>query len=177
MIARSLFLQHDRLSGALAVARERRSSHNPGQVAEMTDHPCVRHQHRAHLGLLSILAPRGRVRARRQAAHRRATVVRAPCPEMRLQAGRAASQTLDQPQVSGREKGVEAQNGPSSAPSNRLAYRLETRPCAGIFRNGETRTRTGDTTIFSRVLYQLSYLAERPAKRPLYASSPAAVFR
>ena len=26
--------------------------------------------------------------------------------------------------------------------------------------NGETRTRTGDTTIFSRVLYQLSYLAE-----------------
>ena len=26
-------------------------------------------------------------------------------------------------------------------------------------RNGETRTRTGDTTIFSRVLYQLSYLA------------------
>ena len=24
---------------------------------------------------------------------------------------------------------------------------------------GETRTRTGDTTIFSRVLYQLSYLA------------------
>ena len=27
------------------------------------------------------------------------------------------------------------------------------------FTNGETRTRTGDTTIFSRVLYQLSYLA------------------
>jgi hypothetical protein len=26
--------------------------------------------------------------------------------------------------------------------------------------NGETRTRTGDTTIFSRVLYQLSYLAD-----------------
>ncbi|MEA2246276.1 MAG: hypothetical protein QOH46_805, partial [Solirubrobacteraceae bacterium] len=25
--------------------------------------------------------------------------------------------------------------------------------------SGETRTRTGDTTIFSRVLYQLSYLA------------------
>ena len=25
--------------------------------------------------------------------------------------------------------------------------------------HGETRTRTGDTTIFSRVLYQLSYLA------------------
>ncbi len=29
---------------------------------------------------------------------------------------------------------------------------------AGNF-DGETRTRTGDTTIFSRVLYQLSYLA------------------
>jgi hypothetical protein len=28
--------------------------------------------------------------------------------------------------------------------------------------NGETRTRTGDTTIFSRVLYQLSYLAVAP---------------
>ena len=29
--------------------------------------------------------------------------------------------------------------------------------------DGETRTRTGDTTIFSRVLYQLSYLAGDPA--------------
>jgi hypothetical protein len=28
-----------------------------------------------------------------------------------------------------------------------------------LFLDGETRTRTGDTTIFSRVLYQLSYLA------------------
>ena len=28
-----------------------------------------------------------------------------------------------------------------------------------VFADGETRTRTGDTTIFSRVLYQLSYLA------------------
>ena len=28
--------------------------------------------------------------------------------------------------------------------------------------NGEGRNRTGDTTIFSRVLYQLSYLAARP---------------
>jgi hypothetical protein len=26
----------------------------------------------------------------------------------------------------------------------------------GLFVNGESRTRTGDTTIFSRVLYQLS---------------------
>ena len=30
--------------------------------------------------------------------------------------------------------------------------------CSGLS-DGETRTRTGDTTIFSRVLYQLSYLA------------------
>ena len=30
-----------------------------------------------------------------------------------------------------------------------------------LFSDGETRTRTGDTTIFSRVLYQLSYLAAR----------------
>ena len=29
--------------------------------------------------------------------------------------------------------------------------------------NGEGRNRTGDTTIFSRVLYQLSYLAWRCA--------------
>jgi hypothetical protein len=41
----------------------------------------------------------------------------------------------------------------------------------GIAGDGETRTRTGDTTIFSRVLYQLSYLAERgkgsaPARLP-----------
>ena len=31
--------------------------------------------------------------------------------------------------------------------------------------NGEGRNRTGDTTIFSRVLYQLSYLAARGARR------------
>jgi hypothetical protein len=30
-------------------------------------------------------------------------------------------------------------------------------------RSGEGRNRTGDTTVFSRVLYQLSYLARRPA--------------
>ena len=32
-------------------------------------------------------------------------------------------------------------------------------PIAGIY--GEGRSRTADTTIFSRVLYQLSYLAGR----------------
>ena len=35
----------------------------------------------------------------------------------------------------------------------------ETQLCAGAFGDGETGTRTRDTTIFSRVLYQLSYLA------------------
>jgi hypothetical protein len=40
------------------------------------------------------------------------------------------------------------------------------------FSNGETRTRTGDTTIFSRVLYQLSYLA--PAQKASVAAAPAA---
>ena len=37
----------------------------------------------------------------------------------------------------------------------------ETRTLTMASRDGETRTRTGDTTIFSRVLYQLSYLALR----------------
>jgi hypothetical protein len=35
----------------------------------------------------------------------------------------------------------------------------ETPVSIGRSGDGETRTRTGDTTIFSRVLYQLSYLA------------------
>src|SRR4051794_10393445 len=38
------------------------------------------------------------------------------------------------------------------------AYTDAQRP-QGTPADGETRTRTGDTTIFSRVLYQLSYLA------------------
>jgi hypothetical protein len=43
-----------------------------------------------------------------------------------------------------------------SAAARILAWNpLRCRP----FLDGETRTRTGDTTIFSRVLYQLSYLA------------------
>ena len=32
--------------------------------------------------------------------------------------------------------------------------------CDTAFGDGEGRNRTGDTTIFSRVLYQLSYLAK-----------------
>ena len=45
-----------------------------------------------------------------------------------------------------------------SAATPALPSDAEALPLQGFF-NGETRTRTGDTTIFSRVLYQLSYLA------------------
>jgi hypothetical protein len=37
----------------------------------------------------------------------------------------------------------------------------EKSPVCSVFSDGEGRNRTGDTTIFSRVLYQLSYLAAR----------------
>ena len=40
-----------------------------------------------------------------------------------------------------------------------IATRAMRTPSCRRFFDGETRTRTGDTTIFSRVLYQLSYLA------------------
>ena len=36
-------------------------------------------------------------------------------------------------------------------------------PFTGIFLGAETRDRTVDTTIFSRVLYQLSYLGNPPS--------------
>jgi hypothetical protein len=42
---------------------------------------------------------------------------------------------------------------------SRASLRCTKMACLQGFRDGETRTRTGDTTIFSRVLYQLSYLA------------------
>ena len=48
-----------------------------------------------------------------------------------------------------------------------------------VLSNGETQTRTGDTTIFSRVLYQLSYLAgpprcyRLPGRRARRPASPA----
>ena len=43
--------------------------------------------------------------------------------------------------------------------------------------NGETRTRTGDTTIFSRVLYQLSYLAASDRCYRLLAGRRSLVIR
>jgi hypothetical protein len=39
-------------------------------------------------------------------------------------------------------------------------------------RGGEGRDRTGDTAIFSRVLYQLSYLALRPGTIPTAGGPP-----
>src|ERR1700750_2905544 len=39
------------------------------------------------------------------------------------------------------------------------AGKHEIQSWSAVSGDGETRTRTGDTTIFSRVLYQLSYLA------------------
>src|SRR3954452_13421561 len=41
-------------------------------------------------------------------------------------------------------------------------------------KSGETQTRTGDTTIFSRVLYQLSYLAEAATRVAPAPVQPAA---
>ncbi|MEA2138127.1 MAG: hypothetical protein QOG56_1277, partial [Solirubrobacteraceae bacterium] len=51
-------------------------------------------------------------------------------------------------------KGTSIRSAATSAP----LLEAETPHLLGYF-DGETRTRTGDTTIFSRVLYQLSYLA------------------
>ena len=48
---------------------------------------------------------------------------------------------------------------PLFADAHRHAGKNEIQPLSGFAEYGETRTRTGDTTIFSRVLYQLSYLA------------------
>jgi hypothetical protein len=49
---------------------------------------------------------------------------------------------------------VQSRHTPAGG-ERRCVTGAESRAC----RDGETRTRTGDTTIFSRVLYQLSYLA------------------
>jgi hypothetical protein len=51
--------------------------------------------------------------------------------------------------------------GAAEVAAQLLGSGLKTRkpPRSRRFSDGETRTRTGDTTIFSRVLYQLSYLA------------------
>jgi hypothetical protein len=66
--------------------------------------------------------------------------------------------TLKSPQGKGDKKGLAADKyARPSAPSS-LRLRKQPRFCRAVC-DGETRTRTGDTTIFSRVLYQLSYLA------------------
>jgi hypothetical protein len=79
----------------------------------------------------------------------------------KLPSGRLSGAANPQPPSrKGREKDVARKTALSAPPPNGLADPPKTRPRAGIFRNGETRNRTEDTTIFSRVLYQLSYLAE-----------------
>jgi hypothetical protein len=45
------------------------------------------------------------------------------------------------------------------SPKDAINDLVKTGQFAGEKENGEGRNRTGDTTIFSRVLYQLSYLA------------------
>ena len=58
--------------------------------------------------------------------------------------------------------GGEIGGGPKMSHSDELdepSPNKQKGPVSRAFRSGETRTRTGDTTIFSRVLYQLSYLA------------------
>ena len=57
---------------------------------------------------------------------------------------------------------------PETAPRRRTRKTQE----QGNLGHGETRTRTGDTTIFSRVLYQLSYLAERARKASASPTTP-----
>jgi hypothetical protein len=51
---------------------------------------------------------------------------------------------------------IETRNPAKSSWSARSAGRISPG-------DGEGRNRTGDTTVFSRVLYRLSYLARRPA--------------
>jgi hypothetical protein len=63
------------------------------------------------------------------------------------------------PRRIGRRAGDITQSRVLERPATGRQIWLYTRQC----KDGETRTRTGDTTIFSRVLYQLSYLAERPS--------------
>jgi hypothetical protein len=57
-------------------------------------------------------------------------------------------------------------NGPCGASSNCLTREGQTRPRAGIFRDGETRNRTGDTTIFRDAEPGLDR-AKRPANRDI----------
>ena len=57
------------------------------------------------------------------------------------------------------DEGDEGQRDTGEHVSNPRCPGRVLRAIAGGACDGETRNRTGDTTIFSRVLYQLSYLA------------------
>jgi hypothetical protein len=72
--------------------------------------------------------------------------------------GRSSPSMLNDPQGSGRDK--DAERGTAILAGDlAMAHILGRGLFGGTSSDGETRTRTGDTTIFSRVLYQLSYLA------------------
>ena len=53
-------------------------------------------------------------------------------------------------------------HAPLGSPIGVRSNEVERRKARLRWMNGEGRDRTGDTTVFSRVLYQLSYLAKRP---------------
>ena len=76
----------------------------------------------------------------------------------RARRARAAPRRSDRA-PNGRRKGDGAPRGRAIGPLATSRPARRNRSLCRASRNGETRTRTGDTTIFSRVLYQLSYLA------------------
>ncbi len=118
-------------------------------------------------------------RLRRQVGHEPGRARRLEDDARRLRAARAARQArARRPLRRSRPRRPDAT--PRSGDRKRLGDERETRLRSGVrgsvetstpgtnkrpdsraFVDGETRTRTGDTTIFSRVLYQLSYLAVR----------------
>ena len=114
--------------------------------------------------------PSARPRLRRRALQCRAGALQRRPAAQRLRGDRSSTSRHDPaPREArpGRKAGGLDLKGISSAavaPKSKLsaAKPAETvQPFAGALQNGEGRNRTGDTTIFSRVLYQLSYLAAR----------------
>ncbi len=86
--------------------------------------------------------------------------------------------TLDHPQGRGPKKDLARETAVSDPVDKAHRPRQNVAMCRDLY-DGETRNRTEDTTIFSRVLYQLSYLAAAstlpvPNRRPSAAGAPAA---
>jgi hypothetical protein len=53
-----------------------------------------------------------------------------------------------------------AERAPHAGKTRRAPDRSVATETVFVLKSGEGRNRTGDTTVFSRVLYQLSYLAK-----------------